>query len=83
MVGDDEVVRIWDIEGRHMHQELRDREDRWGQVTCFNWLLEGITDRGNGNIVAFGTGRGIVLVYQKAKDRVRTTTLYWLCLLSI
>ena len=38
---------------------------RWSQVTCVKWL-PGISN--NGEVLCFGTGRGLVLIYHQLKD---------------
>ncbi|KDR76616.1 hypothetical protein GALMADRAFT_139529 [Galerina marginata CBS 339.88] len=53
--GDDEKVRIWDVATKQIHQVIEDDLERWGQITCTQWLT-GFTD--NGNTLCFGTGRG-------------------------
>lgn len=66
--GDDEMLRIWNVEAKCNYQVISDHLGRWGQITCIKWL----TDNGTG--ICFGTGRGLVLVYQRNKDAVRQYT---------
>lgn len=66
-VGDDEKLRIWDIDGKRSHQVISDELERWGQVTCVKWL-PGISN--SGEVLCFGTGRGLVLIYHRLKEAV-------------
>ncbi|KDR64841.1 hypothetical protein GALMADRAFT_149249 [Galerina marginata CBS 339.88] len=63
--GDDEKLRVWDISRKQVHQVIGDDLERWGQITCILWLA-GFSD--HGDALCFGTGRGLVLIYQKTKD---------------
>jgi hypothetical protein len=36
--GDDEKLRIWDVERKKCYQVIGDGLERWGQVTCIQWL---------------------------------------------
>ena len=65
--GDDEKLRIWDVERRKAYQVIGDELERWGQVTCIQWL-HGFSE--NCQVVSFGTGRGLFLIYQQAKEIV-------------
>ena len=65
---DDQALRIWNVRGRCHLQTLQDKSERWGQVTCLKWLS---TTSPEGSILCFGTGRGIVLIYQGGRDLVR------------
>ena len=65
--GDDESVRIWDIETKSALQVLTDVSGRWGQVTCIKWLC---ISSELGNVLSFGTGRGLLLIYQRSKGVV-------------
>lgn len=69
--GDDEMLRIWNVEAKRSYQIISDHLGRWGQITCIKWL-SGNSD--NGNVMCFGTGRGLVLVYQRTKDVVSQYT---------
>jgi hypothetical protein len=62
------MLRIWDVEAKCSHQVISDHLGRWGQITCIKWLSD------NGTGICFGTGRGLVLVYQRAKDAVSQYT---------
>lgn len=66
-VGDDEKLHIWDIDGKKPYQVISDELERWGQVTCVKWL-PGISN--NGEVLCFGTGRGLVLIYHRLKETV-------------
>ena len=66
-VGDDEKLHIWDINGERPHQVISDKLGRWGQVTCAKWLP---SISNNGEVLCFGTGRGLVLIYQWLKGGV-------------
>ncbi|KAF8735549.1 hypothetical protein AX14_001869 [Amanita brunnescens Koide BX004] len=59
--GDDEAVRIWDIEALAPLQVIRDPDGNWGQITCVNWLGGSAEER---NMLCFGTGRGFVAIFQ-------------------
>jgi hypothetical protein len=66
--GDDEMLRVWNVEAKRNYQVISDHLGRWGQITCIKWL----TDNGTG--ICFGTGRGLVLVYQRTKNTVSRYT---------
>ncbi|KAM6490444.1 WD40-repeat-containing domain protein [Amanita muscaria] len=68
--GDDEAVRIWDIETLVSLQVIRDPAGNWGQVTCVNWL-SGNSSELEGNTLCFGTGRGLVIVEMKEASITR------------
>jgi len=61
---DDEKVRIWDVERKKLHQVISDELERWGQITCTQWLYRFSE---NSLAICFGTGRGLFLIYQQAK----------------
>jgi hypothetical protein len=66
-LADDEKVRIWDVERKKLYQTICDELERWGQITCIQWL-HGFSE--NSLTICFGTGRGLFLIYQQAKDAV-------------
>ena len=59
--GDDQTVRIWDMDMFKAQQVICDQLERWGQITCIKWLSP---TSDNGSVLCFGTGRGLILVYQ-------------------
>lgn len=63
MTGDDETVRVWDIETLVNLQVIRDPDENWGQITCLNWLPGGAEQEGNA--LCFGTGRGHVIIFRR------------------
>jgi len=66
-VGDDQKVQMWDLTRRQIHQVIGDDLERWGQITCVHWLT---TFSDYGDTLCFGTGRGLVLIYQWMKEAV-------------
>jgi hypothetical protein len=64
-LGDDEAVRIWDIEALSTIQVIRDPSGNWGQITCLNWLAG--EER---NTLCFGTGRGFIALFQASESSV-------------
>jgi len=66
-VGDDEKLHIWDIDKKRSHQVISDELERWGQVTCVKWLP---SISNSGEVLCFGTGRGLVLIYHQLKEAV-------------
>ncbi|KAF8801626.1 hypothetical protein BYT27DRAFT_7054761, partial [Phlegmacium glaucopus] len=50
--GDDEKLRIWDITRKQIYQVIEDDLERWGQITCVQWL-SGVSE--HGNTLCFGT----------------------------
>jgi WD40 repeat protein len=70
-LADDQALRIWDVQGKRQLQALEDKSSRWGQITCIKWL----SAAAEGNVVCFGTGRGLILVYQGGKGLVSTPLL--------
>jgi len=74
--GDDEAVRIWDLSSKAKPHVLQDRLQRWGQITCLKWILAGSSE--NGELICFGTGRGLIIIYQRSKDlvsKIRTSQI--------
>ncbi|KAJ7165252.1 hypothetical protein C8R46DRAFT_1035857 [Mycena filopes] len=66
VLGDDQVVRLWDIEAGECLQELRD--SRWGQITALSWLGERL---GTPPTLFVGTGRGVVSTYPFSNNRMQ------------
>ena len=60
-IADDEKLRIWDVGCKQIYQVVGDELERWGQITCIQWLT-GVSD--HSITLCFGTGRGLVLIYQ-------------------
>ncbi|KAF9042033.1 WD40-repeat-containing domain protein [Panaeolus papilionaceus] len=60
--GDDEVVKIWNLQTYECIQTLADQESQWGQITtiCFVGAANG-----HNSYLCFGTGRGRLIVYQR------------------
>lgn len=58
LLGDGQILRIWDVRSGDCQQELRD--PHWGQITNLSLMLNA-GGRTQGMIV--GTGRGIVSIY--------------------
>ncbi len=54
------------METLKVRQVVGDQLERWGQVTCIQWLT-GTAD--GGSVLCFGTGRGLILIYQR-KEKV-------------
>lgn len=71
--GDDERVRIWDIETLVCLQVIRDPAQKWGQITCVNWLSGG--KERDGNALCLGTGRGFIVVFRRTGNVVTTHLL--------
>jgi len=67
-VGDDEVVRIWDVSSRSSRHVLEDGGGRWGQITCLVWVTSQKDDLRH---IAFGTGRGFLVIYCENRTKVR------------
>ena len=65
--GDNEKLCIWDVERKKAYQVIGDELERWGQVTCIQWL-HGFSE--NCQVISFGTGQGLFLIYQQEKDAV-------------
>lgn len=72
---DDEALRIWDIYGKRHLQTLEDRSRRWGQITCLKWLS--INPIEGNRALCFGTGRGLLLIYQRLEGKVLVSTDLW------
>jgi len=71
-IGDDEIVRVWDVPSKKQKQLLEDHGRRWGQITCLAWL-ESIKDALT--LLSFGTGCGLVVIYRQTKENVSITHL--------
>ncbi|KAK7013898.1 hypothetical protein R3P38DRAFT_2788157 [Favolaschia claudopus] len=68
--GDDQIVRLWEVDGGQCVQELRD--PRWGQITALSWLPENL-DRPPR--IFIGTGRGSVSTHPFSIDRIQILAL--------
>lgn len=74
-LGDDEKLRLWDLTRKQVHQVIEDDLGRWGQITCAQWLA-GVSEFGD--TLCFGTGRGLLLIYQRTKEAVcRHASIYF------
>ncbi len=56
--GDDECVRIWNIETFRTEIILSQR--RWAQITCLAWIFVDVPVDNKSTILAVGTGRGTI-----------------------
>ena len=79
-LADDQALRIWNVGGKCPLQTLQDKSERWGQVTCLKWLSISSPE---GSVICFGTGRGLVLVYQGGRDFVSVHSLSYIIQLNI
>ncbi|KAJ7033320.1 WD40-repeat-containing domain protein [Mycena alexandri] len=69
--GDDQILRIWNVQSGGCQQELRD--SHWGQITCLNLMRDSSSQALD---LFIGTGRGVVSVYpwnQQTREFVRQT----------
>jgi len=67
LAGDDQAVRVWDITYLKCIQTIADRNCRWGQITCLQFIaLDAASDW-----MFFGTGRGRLLIYRRLRKLVR------------
>ncbi|KAJ3517897.1 hypothetical protein NLJ89_g213 [Agrocybe chaxingu] len=64
--GDDEEVRLWDMENGQQLQSLMDQNGRWGQITKLSFLYPDGGSLGSEWLV-FGTGRGLFLIYRRIR----------------
>ncbi|PPR03684.1 hypothetical protein CVT24_007690 [Panaeolus cyanescens] len=60
--GDDEVVKIWNLQTYECVQTLADQESQWGQITTIRFVNAGA---GHNVFLCFGTGRGRLIIYQQ------------------
>lgn len=66
--GDDQRARIWDTETLVCLQVISDPAQKWGQITCVNWLA-GSKER-DGSALCLGTGRGLTVVFRRTGTMV-------------
>lgn len=69
-LGDDEEVRIWDLDTSKCLQTVKDSTRLWGQITALEFVnLEkcGFSK----DSLCFGTGHGQFLIYQRNRRDVR------------
>jgi WD40 repeat protein len=66
--GDDQEVRLWDIQAFRRYQILSDRGGTWGQITCIKFL--GIEPSAAAEWFCFGTGHGYLLLYRRQRKTV-------------
>lgn len=59
--GDDEKVRIWNVETFHCEQTLED--SRWGQVTSLAWLYQELPNHDTMTALCVGNARGSLSIY--------------------
>ena len=55
-------------------QQLQDHGSRWGQITCLAWLA-GIEAKDGLTSLAFGSGRGLVVIYRQPRENVSSRFL--------
>jgi hypothetical protein len=67
LLGDNEAVRIWDIEALAPLQVIQDADGNWGQITCVKWIAVSAEER---NLLCFGTGRGFIALFQASGNSV-------------
>ena len=80
-IGDDEKVRVWDVSTRRRTQMLDDHARRWGQITCLVWLDSfGRLEDGQ-RVLAFGTGRGLLVIYRQTREDVCFALTHFLSLI--
>ncbi|PPR03094.1 hypothetical protein CVT26_004613 [Gymnopilus dilepis] len=64
--GDDEEVKIWEMNRYTLLQTIADENRRWGQVTCLKFItFEGAA--APSDWLFFGTGRGFFLGYRRPR----------------
>ena len=70
------TVRVWEISTKKCLQILEDSGRRWGQFTCLTWL----GNWGNDDLkpIAFGTGRGLIVIYRRPRIDVSVAWKLWL-----
>lgn len=73
--GDNQTVRIWELSTKSCLQVLEDHGKRWGQITCLSWL-SGHNDSSLLNAIAFGTARGLIVIYRCLRMGV-SSNLSW------
>lgn len=71
-VGDDEEVRIWDMDKLSRYQTLIDPACQWGQITAVTFVKLDSNAIGSNGLewLCFGTGRGQCLIYRKSRKAV-------------
>ncbi len=69
-VGDDEKVYVWDVAKKKRTQLLDDHAHRWGQITCLAWFDQIGHQEGVRNVLAFGSGRGLLVMYRQTRPEV-------------
>ncbi|KAJ7038510.1 WD40-repeat-containing domain protein [Mycena alexandri] len=65
--GDDQILRIWNIESGECRQELRD--SHWGQITCLNLMRDSSSEALD---LFIGTGRGVVSEFVRHTGRLNS-----------
>ena len=65
--GDNGTTQIWALCINMCSQVLQDYCSRWGQITCIKWLG---CDTDAVKNLCFGTGRGLILIYQQTRAGV-------------
>ncbi|PPQ82449.1 hypothetical protein CVT24_002470 [Panaeolus cyanescens] len=60
--GDDEVVKIWNLQNFECIQTLSDQASQWGQITSLAFAPAVV---GRNLYLMFGTGRGRLVIYQR------------------
>jgi len=67
LAGDDQTIRIWDLQSQKISQTFDDPLNRWGQITCMTVSDVAIT---GGAMLCCGTGRGQIVILRRTKKKV-------------
>ncbi|PPR02023.1 hypothetical protein CVT26_008717 [Gymnopilus dilepis] len=78
--GDDEQVKIWDVNQLRQCQSLMNPQGRWGQITCLKFIT--FDTPPTADWLCFGTGRGIIAMYRKSRKAAEFTEMWSLPVFS-
>lgn len=75
LLGDDEIVFIWNVANKRRESTIEDPHRKWGQITSLFWLPVGGSEGHQERRLAIGTGRGLMIIYGRSHANVSPPSL--------
>ena len=70
IIGDNEKIFVWEVATWKCKHLLEDSGRHWGQITCLSWLANRRRQDDGLAVLAFGTARGLVVIYRPSRTEV-------------